>query len=44
MARDSDMFRLYWLSSKGGHIIVGPFSLKYKCININEEKIYNLWI
>lgn len=29
---------------KGGHIIRGPFSLKYKCININEEKIYNLWI
>ena len=44
MARDSDMFCLYWLSSKAEHIILGLFSLKYKCININEEKIYNLWI
>ena len=32
MDRDSDMFRLHWLSSKGGHIILGPFSFKNKCI------------
>jgi len=42
MARDSNMFRLHWLSSKGGHIILGPFSLKINVYRKNKGEVYSI--
>jgi len=42
MARDSDMFRLYWLSSKGDISFSGRFFKIYVYIGINKGEICSL--
>lgn len=42
MARDSDMFRLHWLSSKGAISFSGRFLLKINVYRKNKGEVYSI--